>query len=258
MKETYLSYVIMYLSDEYQESPVLDGFSHLADSTDPLHILMSLTNLITAVALVSCTLILGNLDKNETISQLPLLITLSISLAMLVGLIIEYLLKENKELVRGIRSQIKYFQVIIFSWMWVLWGLNRTSYFDFSEWSFMILISVSLQTTFFILVVYHRIKLGRIKINETSLLNRVKSTSKNIQTILTGSEIEEIRITSTQINNQLLTLLGSITMGLLAAVLLNIVNLDSGLITSFTTSIISIDVALLFSNITSRHKKSKM
>ena len=237
---------------------MLDGFSHLADSTDPLHILMSLTNLITAVALVSCTLILGNLDKNETISQLPLLITLSISLAMLVGLIIEYLLKENKELVRGIRSQIKYFQVIIFSWMWVLWGLNRTSYFDFSEWSFMILISVSLQTTFFILVVYHRIKLGRIKINETSLLNRVKSASKNIQTILTGSEIEEIRITSTQINNQLLTLLGSITMGLLAAVLLNIVNLDSGLITSFTTSIISIDVALLFSNITSRHKKSKM
>ena len=202
---------------------MLDGFSHLADSTDPLHILMSLTNLITAVALVSCTLILGNLDKNETISQLPLLITLSISLAMLVGLIIEYLLKENKELVRGIRTQIKYFQVIIFSWMWVLWGLNRTSYFDFSEWSFMILISVSLQTTFFILVVYHRIKLGRIKINETSLLNRVKSTSKNIQTILTESEIEEIRITSTKINNQLLTFMGFITMGFLAALLLNIV-----------------------------------
>ena len=88
MKETYLSYIIMQLSDEYQDSPVLDGFTHLADSTDPLHILMSLTNLITAVTLVLCTLILGNLDKNETISQLPLLITLSISLAMLVGLII--------------------------------------------------------------------------------------------------------------------------------------------------------------------------
>ena len=83
MKETYLSYVIMHLSDEFQESPVLDGFSHLADITDPLHILMSLTNLITAMALVLCTLLLGNLDKNETISQLPLLITLSISLAML-------------------------------------------------------------------------------------------------------------------------------------------------------------------------------
>ena len=233
---------------------MLDGFSHLADSTDPLHILMSLTNLITAVALVSCTLILGNLDKNETISQLPLLITLSISLAMLVGLIIEYLLKENKELVRGIRSQIKYFQVIIFSWMWVLWGLNRTSYFDFSEWSFMIIISVSLQTTFFILVVYHRIKLGRIEINQTSLLNRVKSTSKNIQTTLTGSEIEEIRIISTKINNQLLTFMGFITAGFLTALILNIVNLDSGLITSFTTSIISIDIALLFSYIVSKQK----
>ena len=129
MKETYLSYIIMNLIDESQDSPVLDGFTHLADITEPLHILMSLTNLITAVTLVLCTLILGNLDKNETISQLPLLITLSISLAMLVGLIIEYLLKGNKELVRGIRSQIKYFQVIIFFWMWVLWGLNRTSYF---------------------------------------------------------------------------------------------------------------------------------
>ena len=96
---------------------------------------------------------------------------------------------------------------------------------------------------------------SNLEINETSLLNRVKSTSKNIQTILTESEIEEIRITSTKINNQLLTFMGFITMGFLAALLLNIVNIDSGLITSFTTSIISIDVALLFSNIVSRQKK---
>ena len=43
-------------------------------------------------------------------------------------------------------------------------------------------------------------------------------------------------------------------MGFLAALLLNIVNIDSGLITSFTTSIISIDIALLFSNIVSKQK----
>ena len=246
----------MHLSDEFQESPVLDGFSHLADITDPLHILMSLTNLITAMALVLCTLLLGNLDKNETISQLPLLITLSISLAMLVGLIIEYLLKENKELVRGIRSQIKYFQVIIFFWMWILWGLNRTSYFDFSEWSFLIIISVTLQTTFFILGVYHRIKLSKIKINQVSLLNRVKSTSKKNPTKLTGAEIEEIRLTSTQINNQLLTFMGYISVGLVAALIMNIVNLDSGSITSFTSSIISIDIALLISKIVASQQKT--
>ena len=255
MKETYLTYIIMNLSDEYQDSPVMSGFTHLADSTDPLHILMSLTNLITAVTLVLCTLKLGSLDKNETISQLPLVITLSISLAMLVGLIIEYLLKEDKELVRGIRSKIKYVQLIIFFWMWSLWGLNRMNYFDLSEWSFMIHISVTLLTTFIILGVYHRIKLGRIEINQSSLLNRVKSSSKKIPTILTGAEIEEIRLTSTQINNQLLTFMGYITVGLIAALLINIVNLDSGLITSFTTSIISVDVALLFSNIVASNKK---
>lgn len=255
MKENYLTYIIMHLSDEYQDSPVMSGFTHLADSTDPLHILMSLTNLITAVTLVLCTLKLGSLDKNDTISQLPLVITLSISLAMLVGLIIEYLLKEDKELVRGIRSKIKYVQVIIFFWMWSLWGLNRMSYFDLSEWSFMIHISVTLLTTFIILGVYHRIKLGRIEINQSSLLNRVKSSSKKIPTILTGAEIEEIRLISTQINNQLLTFMGCITVGLIAALLINIVNLDSGLITSFTTSIISVDVALLFSNIVASNKK---
>ena len=255
MKENYLTYIIMHLSDEYQDSPVMSGFTHLADSTDPLHILMSLTNLITAVTLVLCTLKLGSLDKNDTISQLPLVITLSISLAMLVGLIIEYLLKEDKELVRGIRSKIKYVQVIIFFWMWSLWGLNRMNYFDLSEWSFMIHISVTLLTTFIILGVYHRIKLGRIEINQSSLLNRVKSSSKKIPTILTGAEIEEIRLTSTQINNQLLTFMGYITVGLIAALLINIVNLDSGLITSFTTSIISVDVALLFSNIVASNKK---
>ena len=254
MKENYLTYIIMHLSDEYQDSPVLNGFTHLADITDPLHILMSLTNLITAVTLVLCTLKLGSLDQNETISQLPLVITLSISLAMLVGLIIEYLLKENKELVRGIRSKIKYFQVIVFFWMWSLWWLNRMNYFDLSEWAFMILISVTLLTTFFILGVYHRIKLGRIEINGTSLLNRVKSSLKKIPTILTGAEIEEIRLTSTLINNQLLTLAGSITVGLVAALLIDIVNLDSGLITSITTSIISMDIALLFSKIVANHE----
>jgi len=244
----------MHLDDEYQESPVLSGFTHLADSTDPLHILMSLTNLITAATLVLCTLKLGSLDQNDTISQLPLVITLSITLAMLVGLIIEYLVKGNKELVREIRSKIKYFQVVIFFWMWSLWGLNRMSYFDLSEWSFMILISVTLLTTFFILGVYHRIKLGRIEINGTSLLNRVKSSLKKIPIVLIGAEIEEIRLTSTQINNQLLTLAGSITVGFIAALLINIVNLDSGLITSFTTSIISVDIALLFSKIVASHE----
>ena len=246
----------MQLIDQYQDAPVLNGFTHLADSTDPLHILMSLTNLITAATLVLCTLVLGNLDKNETISQFPLLITLSISLAMLVGLIIEYLLKENKELVRGIRSQIKYFQVIIFFWMWILWGLNRTSYFDFSEWSILIIISVTLQTTFFVLGVYHRIKLSKIKINQVSLLNRVKSTSKKNPTKLTGAEIEEIRLTSTQINNQLLTFMGYISVGLVAALIMNIVNLDSGSITSFTSSIISIDLALLISKIVASQQKT--
>jgi len=254
MKEIYLSYIIMHLDDEYQESPVLSGFTHLADSTDPLHILMSLTNLITAATLVLCTLKLGSLDQNDTISQLPLVITLSITLAMLVGLIIEYLVKGNKELVREIRSKIKYFQVVIFFWMWSLWGLNRMSYFDLSEWSFMILISVTLLTTFFILGVYHRIKLGRIEINGTSLLNRVKSSLKKTPIVLIGAEIEEIRLTSTQINNQLLTLAGSITVGFIAALLINIVNLDSGLITSFTTSIISVDIALLFSKIVASHE----
>jgi hypothetical protein len=102
---------------------------------------------------------------------------------MLVGLIIEYLVKGNKELVGEIRSKIKYFQLIIFFWMWSLLGLHQTSYFDLSEWSFMILISVTLQTIFFILVIYHRIKLGRIEINGTSLLNRVKYSLKKIQTI---------------------------------------------------------------------------
>jgi len=246
----------MQLGDEYQNSPVLNGFTHLADSTDPLHIMMSLTNLITAATLVLCTLVLGSLDKNETISQFPLLITLSISLAMLVGLIIEYLLKESKELIRGIRSQIKYFQVIIFFWMWILWGLNQTSYFDFSEWLFLIIISVTLQTTFFILGVYHRIKLSKIKINQVSLLNRVKSTSKKNPTKLTGAEIEEIRLTSTQINNQLLTFMGYISVGLVAALIMNIVNLDSGSITSFTSSIISIDIALLISRIVASQQKT--
>ena len=242
---------------EYQDPPVLNGFTHLADNTDPLHVLRSVTNLITAATLVLCTLKLGGLERNGAISELTFIITSLISLTMMVGLIVEYLLKENNELIREIRSKIGPFQYIILFWIWLLWWLNRRNYFDLSEWSFMIRISQTLLTTFFLLEVYHRIKLGKIEINESSLLNRVKSTLKEIPTILTGAEIEEIRLTSTQIHNQLRTFMEFITVGLLAALVMNIVNLDSGLVTSLSISIISLDVALLFSNKVASYKKSK-
>jgi hypothetical protein len=84
----------------------------------------------------------------------------------------------------------------------------------------------------------------------------VKSISKKNPTTLTGAEIEEIRITSTQINNQLLTFMGYISVGLVAALMMNIVDLDSESITSFTSSIISIDIALLISKIVASQQKS--
>ena len=100
--------------------------------------------------------------------------------------------------------------------------------------------------------------MSKIKINQVSLLNRVKSTSKKNPTKLTGAEIEEIRLTSTQINNQLLTFMGCISVGLVAALIINIVYLDSELITSFKSSIISIDITLLISKIVASQQKSKM
>jgi hypothetical protein len=84
----------------------------------------------------------------------------------------------------------------------------------------------------------------------------VKSTSKKNPTTLTRAEIEEIRLISTQINNQLLTFMGYISVGLVAALMMNIVDLDSESITSFTSSIISIDIALLISKIVASQQKS--
>jgi hypothetical protein len=176
---------------------------------------------------------------------------------MMVALVVEYLLKENNELIREIRTKIGPFQYIILFWIWLLWWLNRRNYFDLSEWFLMIRISQTLLTTFFFLEAVHRIKLGKIEINEASLLNRVKATLKEIPTILTGAEIEEIRLTSTQIHNQLRTFMEFVTVGLLAALVMNIVNLDTGWIASWAISIISIDVALLFSNKVASYKKSK-
>jgi len=242
--------------NEYQHPPVLNGFTHLADNTDPLHVLMGLTNLITATTLVLCTFTLGNLWQNGTISQLPFIIGSFTSLLMGIGLILEYLLQENNELIRKIKSRARPLEVLVLIWIWLLWGLNRMNYFDLSEWSFMILISQTLLTTFFLLEALHRIKLGKIKVNDFSLLNRVKSTLIEFPTILTGAEIEEIRLTSTQIHNKLRTFMEFITVGLLAAVIINVVNLDSEWMKEFAIRIISLDVALLFSTLVASHKES--
>jgi hypothetical protein len=50
--------------------------------------------------------------------------------------------------------------------------------------------------------------------------------------------------------------MGYISVGLVAALMMNIVDLDSESITSFTSSIISIDIALLISKIVASQQKS--
>jgi len=230
-----------------QSPPVLSGFTHLADKSDPLHVLMGMTNLIAAATLILCTYTLGNLWQEGTLSQLPFILSAAICILMGIGLTLEFLLQENSELSNKIRSRARPLEALVLIWIWVLWLINKFGIIDLSDWSFMILISQTLVTTFFLLEAIHRIRLGDIDVDGDSLLQKVKSAVRGFPAILTGAEIEELKSTSKQIHNNLRRFMEVLTVGLLLVLMATQLTLQMDWVNNLSIRIVSLDIILLLS-----------
>jgi hypothetical protein len=230
-----------------QSPPVLSGFTHLADKSDPLHVLMGMTNLIAAATLILCTYTLGNLWQEGTLSQLPFILSAAICILMGIGLTLEFLLQENSELSNKIRSRARPLEALVLIWIWVLWLINKFGIIDLSDWSFMILISQTLVTTFFLLEAIHRIRLGNIDVDGDSLLQKVKSAVRGFPAILTGAEIEELKSTSKQIHNNLRRFMEVLTVGLLLVLMATQLTLQMDWVNNLSIRIVSLDIILLLS-----------
>ena len=228
-------------------SPILGGFTHLADDSDPMHVMMGITNAVTAATLLLCTYTLGNLWADGEISQLPFVISAAVSALMGFGLILEFILRNESELSMRIRSKARLLEGLVLAWIWILWWMELSGTLEISKWAFMILISQTLLTAFFALEIFHRVRLGRPEMEGETIADKLKSGVKGIPEILTGAEIEELRATSEQIHDTFRTFMEVATVAMLAALMATNLSLDSAWVNDLALRIVSLDVALLLS-----------
>jgi hypothetical protein len=237
-------------------TPILGGFTHLPDNADPLHVLMGISNAVTALTLLLCTYTLGNLWADGEISQLPFMLSAAVSALMGLGLTLDFVLRNESEFSMKIRSKARLLEGLVLVWIWALWTMETMDVLDLSEWSFMILISQTLLTAFFALEAFHRVTLGRLEFAGATIVEKLRSGVKGIPGILTGAEINELRATSEQIHDSFRTFMEILTVGILASLLATDLDISTPWVRELVVRVVSLDVALLISKGLASLKKS--
>ena len=186
------------------ESHLMGGLMLLKDSKDPLSVMLGITNLLTALLLLSTTYLLGQSWVDGDSSGYLLLVGSLFSLVACVALVIETLLADEKALVMRIRKRARPIQYAILLWIWILWFGNRAGWFDLCSVSLLIDIVQTTATLFVVLEMAHRIQLGRVKMQmDWNPINMMKEAYHSMKVLLSESEIAVMRATSTQVMKSL-------------------------------------------------------
>ena len=182
----------------------MGGLMLLKDSKDPLSVMLGITNLLTALLLLSTTYLLGQSWVDGDSSGYLLLVGSLFSLVACVALVIETLLADEKALVMRIRKRARPIQYAILLWIWILWFGNRAGWFDLCSVSLLIDIVQTTATLFVVLEMAHRIQLGRVKMQmDWNPINMMKEAYHSMKVLLSESEIAVMRATSTQVMKSL-------------------------------------------------------
>ena len=116
--------------------------------------MLGITNLLTALLLLSTTYLLGQSWIDGDSSGYLLLVGSVFSLVACVALVIETLLADEKALVMRIRKRARPIQYAILLWIWILWFGNRAGWFDLCSVSLLIDI-VQTTATLFVVLEWH-------------------------------------------------------------------------------------------------------
>jgi len=186
------------------ESHLMGGLMLLRDSKDPLSVMLGITNLLTAILLLSTTYILGQSWIDGDSSGYLLLAGSILSLVACVALVVETLLADEKNLVKQIRKRARPIQYLILVWIWILWFGNRADWFDLSSVSLLIDVVQTTATLFVLLELAHRLQLAKVQMQiDWNPINMMKEAYHSMKILLSKSEIAVMRATSTQVMKSL-------------------------------------------------------
>ena len=203
------------------ESHLMGGLMLLKDPKDQLSVMLGITNIITAIALLLTTYVLGQSWIDGHSSGYLLLIGSLISLVTCAALAIETLLGDDVVVVQRLRRRARPIQYLILLWIWILWFGNRAGWYDLSWSSTIVDIAQTAMTLFVLLEIAHRVRLGRltVQIVDRNPITLMKESLHSLRVFLSESEVAAMRATSADVMQSLRALTDLITACLLAMLL---------------------------------------
>jgi hypothetical protein len=183
------------VDDSAFETRLMGGFAVLRDGRDPLYTMQATANVASVIALAWTMVALMFAWRDGNLDWWWLLV--SVGLSGTTGLVIalEMLLSHDAELLHKITRFARTFQKVLIGWLWGLliwstWGsLDLYGAGPFLE---IVVVWVSM---FSLIEVAHRFRLGRIRWNGGSALDKIKG----VTALLTEAEVREMRASSSQI-----------------------------------------------------------
>ena len=167
-------------NEETVEINLLGGLSVLENTRDPLHMMLGLTNVITALAFLIVEI---SLFENWNEGRIPMIYPmLGLGLTILCGgvFIAESILKDHATLVKTVRERSRPLQLLVLVWAWLLFILPSFTDVEYSELTeACVIIAQTLVTLFFVADISHRFQLKRIDFEfGTSIFDAAKNSAK--------------------------------------------------------------------------------
>lgn len=177
------------------EINLLGGLSVLQTTKDPLHLMLALTNIVTALSFLVVEFALFDHWNKGSISIIyPML---GLGLTILCGgiFLAESFMRDHVNILQSIRERSRSMHLLVLAWAWVLFLLPNFSNIEYISLSeACVIVAQTLTTVFFFVDITHRFQLKKIEFEfGTSIFDAARNSAK---LLIGASQFMEIKASS--------------------------------------------------------------
>ncbi|GIQ97187.1 MAG: hypothetical protein CM15mP3_02210 [Candidatus Poseidoniales archaeon] len=183
------------VDDSAFEVRLMGGLAVLKDGRDPLYTMQATANTASVIALAWTLVALMLAWRDRDLDWWWILAGASISAVTGLVIALEGLLSHDTELLRKLTKFARTFQLFLVAWLWILVLWSEFGDLNLRGAQPVLEIVVVWVSVFAIIEFVNRFRLGKIRWNGSSALDKIVGFS----TVLTGAQITEMKSNSSQI-----------------------------------------------------------
>ena len=183
------------VDDSAFEVRLMGGLAVLKDGRDPLYTMQATANTASVIALAWTLVALMLAWRDRDLDWWWILAGASISAVTGLVIALEGLLSHDTELLRKLTKFARTFQLFLVAWLWILVLWSEFGELNLRGAQPVLEIVVVWVSVFAIIEFVNRFRLGKIRWNGSSALDKIVGFS----TVLTGAQITEMKSNSSQI-----------------------------------------------------------